>query len=78
MDTKAKNRTSLNVTPPLSEPVLDTLVKTNSIMNSSGHGNVLFTNSPLPSSILTQVCAGSPSMDQADYDYVLSVNPPCP
>jgi prepilin-type N-terminal cleavage/methylation domain-containing protein len=62
---------TLTAISPLSEPVLNTLVNS-SIMDSAGFTNVLVANSPLPSSILDQVIAGFPPMDQADYDAVIA------
>ncbi|MFQ5713407.1 MAG: fibronectin type III domain-containing protein [Candidatus Scalinduaceae bacterium] len=66
---------------PLTEPVLNTLVNKEGIMSSLNYMNVLLENSPpitasnLPTSILTQLCAGNPaSLDAADRQAVLDAN----
>ncbi len=66
---------------PLSEGVLNTLVNKEGLMTSLNYKDVLLENSPpitasnLPTSILTQICAGSPtSLDATDRQTVLDAN----
>jgi hypothetical protein len=62
---------------PVSEPVLDKMVKTESLMSSSQYANILIANSdpdPLPSSILDQCCAGTTPMNSDDEGTVLTTN----
>ena len=60
------------------ELVLDVMINKYSLMSSGNYAGVLILNSPLPSSIWTQVCAGTPPLDPSDLDGVKAVNPPCP
>ncbi len=69
---------TLNDNSPLSEGVLDTMINKDSLMTSSDYALILVNNSALPSSIWSQVCAGTPPLDTLDLDDVKAVNPACP
>jgi prepilin-type N-terminal cleavage/methylation domain-containing protein len=50
----------LKLNGQLSEGLLNTLVQTETTMNSTNHAHIFVLNSPLPDSILDQICAGYP------------------